>query len=255
MAHDASELELLRSLASEWQSLRRALAARPLGERVRALRDATAQLYLVTLRLAPPPRDPPWVASPSPAPAVDLGVWRWSWAADDEGASLGQRDLLDDIAQIDDWMAGLLDASDPAMLLDRLADGLYGAPGQAVADLIPRLHRATASFTERRRAPRARALPSTVFLQDAPVRGYLGLKLDAAPAGVEVVAVHPGGPCAGVLLPGDLILIVDGTALDGLEADRAGILLGGPAGERRALTVYRDGESLQLSVSLAPLPG
>ena len=79
-------------------------------------------------------------------------------------------------------------------------------------------------------------------------RGMLGIALEDDPAGLRVAAVTPGGPAerAGIR-DGDVITAINGTAT-GTGGDRAlaGAMV---AGKPVALTVLRDGKTLQVHVT------
>ena len=79
----------------------------------------------------------------------------------------------------------------------------------------------------------------------------IGVRFKPVGGGVEVLAVVSGGPAAGQLTPGDVILAAAGHSLDGLSEAEAGGLLVGEVGETRSLDVYRDGETL--AVPLTPI--
>lgn len=249
---ESADVALLREIAAGWVRLCAALPALPLGERVARLRAQASQLYAAASEWAPPPRARPWTPTVTEIPKLQWGVWADSFqlAEPRDPASLRPLNWEKTLGLIEGWTLGMLEAPDDEGLLDRLGDGFYGAAGAALADLQGVLHRAAAAFQEVR--PVRPAAPSTTLLQ--PARGFLGLRLDAAPVGVEVVAIHPGGPAAGLLQLGDYLVAADDTPLSGLSGDHAGIVLSGEAGEIRTLEVLRGGTSLTMTLRLAPRP-
>jgi carboxyl-terminal processing protease len=82
-----------------------------------------------------------------------------------------------------------------------------------------------------------------------------GLFLDRRDGRAVVVATVPGSPAdqAG-LRPGDFLLGIDTTVINGNRLERAADLLAGPEGSRVALRVRRDGSALTPELRRGPLP-
>ena len=70
-------------------------------------------------------------------------------------------------------------------------------------------------------------------------RGVLGLRFEPVSHGLHVTAVHPSGPAAGQLEPGDVLAAVDGLPLAGRTLDEATAALAGPPGQTRSFQVAR----------------
>ena len=68
--------------------------------------------------------------------------------------------------------------------------------------------------------------------------------------GVDVLKVNEGGPAeeAG-MLPGDIIVAVDGTDIAGMDTDTLGLLVKGEENTQVVLTVLRNGSSIDLTVT------
>lgn len=93
--------------------------------------------------------------------------------------------------------------------------------------------------------------PATVFLDPQETKDYneslspkyegIGAQLDDTPKGVAIVAVFDGAPAqkAG-LMPGDIILEVDGKKVNGKTARELAKIIRGPAGTQVTLTVWRE---------------
>ena len=88
-----------------------------------------------------------------------------------------------------------------------------------------------------------------------PVAAYYSMKDCPLTPGVQVYALETGGPAdAAGLLPGDVIVAVDGNPVrTAEELDKA--LGSAEAGQTVALTVFRDGEAVELCPELGPCPG
>lgn len=144
------------------------------------------------------------------------------------------------------------------------AVGLWGAGfdgvwGPAALEVLTRLQPAVAGYRRDRLRAEQKACrgPASLVMvaggrSRSPVsdddRATLGLRVQAVPGGLIVLAVHPRGPAAGRLQPGDALLAVEGHALDGLTEEEAGPALAGPLGSERRLEVYRDGATATVVV-------
>ncbi len=100
-------------------------------------------------------------------------------------------------------------------------------------------------------------LPTPPGIEVTPLpaaRPYLGIRYIARPRGAEVQEVIPGSPAeeAGLKV-GDLILAVDGRRVTG-NRPLAQILASYRPGDRVTLTVERDGEELEIPVTLGRWP-
>jgi carboxyl-terminal processing protease len=85
----------------------------------------------------------------------------------------------------------------------------------------------------------------------------LGVWLEVGRGGLRVSSVMEASPAdeAGIL-PGDVLLAVDGQPLDGVTLKEGGRLLSGEEGTTVRLRVRREGQELEVDVSRAPLaPG
>lgn len=136
--------------------------------------------------------------------------------------------------------------------------------GPASHEVLAQLQPAVAGYRRDRLAavrPKRRGGASLVMVggaseRPAPAeddRATLGLRLEAVPGGLLVLAVHPRGPAAGQLVPGDALLSVDEASLDGLSTERAGPTLAGSVGSDRRLEVFRDGQTLTVVLRSVPL--
>jgi hypothetical protein len=82
----------------------------------------------------------------------------------------------------------------------------------------------------------------------APV-GVIGVKFAPEPGGLRIRAVTPGGPADGALQMGDLLVVIDGRALEGLpEADLFDAMRG-PPGASSAMRVRRGEGMVDVSVT------
>jgi hypothetical protein len=81
----------------------------------------------------------------------------------------------------------------------------------------------------------------------------VGAELEPAPDGALVTAVRPGTPAddAG-LLPGDVVLAIDGEEVVGLGPDDRTGLVVGPEGTEVTYTVLRDGEAFEVTLVREP---
>ncbi len=92
----------------------------------------------------------------------------------------------------------------------------------------------------------------TAFLENQQ-NAYVGVGITIAPTedgkGLEILQVQPGGGAeeAGVL-PGDILIAVDGQGMEVLSIDNAKTLVQGEPDTSVTLTVLRDGEQLDFSV-------
>ncbi|TVQ90630.1 MAG: PDZ domain-containing protein [Deltaproteobacteria bacterium] len=82
---------------------------------------------------------------------------------------------------------------------------------------------------------------------DSP--GVLGLRCEPEERGLRVSAVHPQGPAAGQIEPGDLLLLVDGAPLGGLTAQAAQAALASASDQLRDLDFERGGERRSVSLT------
>ncbi len=90
--------------------------------------------------------------------------------------------------------------------------------------------------------------------REEPVeRATLGLRIRPVSDGVEIIAVHPRGPAAGQFRPGDRIIAVDATSLEGMDEESAGRALTGVPGSSRTYTFRRDGTLLTVTLRAVPL--
>lgn len=105
----------------------------------------------------------------------------------------------------------------------------------------------------------------TVFLEPAvqapladDLRGEyegIGVVVNQPDGRLTIVSVFPGSPAATAgLLPLDVILEADGTALNGLESSEALALIRGPAGTSVRLTIERPGEPETFEVDVERQP-
>lgn len=87
------------------------------------------------------------------------------------------------------------------------------------------------------------------FVIPEAARGGLGVRLSQTDEGLVIEGLIEGGPAGeAVLLPGDLLVEVDGEGVDGLELGELVKRIGGEAGTEVALVVDRDGQRLELTV-------
>ncbi len=82
---------------------------------------------------------------------------------------------------------------------------------------------------------------------------YMGIVGGDVPEGVLLQQVVAGGPAAGVLRPGDVILAVDGTATT-TNAGLAAALSAHAPGDRITVRVLRDGDETEVPVTLGTRP-
>jgi len=81
--------------------------------------------------------------------------------------------------------------------------------------------------------------------------GGIGVNIDGENGALRVVSTIPGTPAeAAGLLPGDLIVTVDGQSLVGLDPDAAGALVRGPIGSSVTVEVSRLGTASPLPFSM-----
>ena len=89
----------------------------------------------------------------------------------------------------------------------------------------------------------------------APVAAYYSMKDCPLVPGAQVYAVDSDGPAAAAgLLPGDVITALDGTPIRTAE-ELAAVQRDTEAGQMVTLSVYRDGETLEITAELAPATG
>lgn len=254
----------LAQAAQDWLRAVQVSDSLPLAQRLELLIHALLTLYATALAT----EAAPWVGSPPPLPElelppVDLGVLdTWHGLPDPHTLAVVEpRSLSADLASISQEIArgqALWSADDQEHALSWWRHGLHTSWGAVAVDCLAVLHRGLVRF--RPEAPPQRTGPALaeelVLLEPRPEprTAGMGLRLEAAVVGQEVVAVHPQGPSADLLQPGDLLLSVDGLPLDGLEPHQAGVLLAGPVGVPRQVEIYRDGESLILEIVPRPLP-
>jgi Lon-like protease len=137
-----------------------------------------------------------------------------------------------------------------ASLLERLFPGIHEG-----ATLVPErvLNPEGVSDQERRRSSlndmtRSQKIAIAVALEQ------LGRRVEITASGAEVVLVQPGSPADGKLEVGDLIVEVNGKAVDGTEELRAAFADVEP-GDRVEMTVEREGKPVTLSVGTRALEG
>ena len=82
----------------------------------------------------------------------------------------------------------------------------------------------------------------------------LGRDVDLTGAGALVADVAPASPAAAALVPGDIIVAVDGTAVE-FAGDVIAALAGRRPGDSIVLGVDRDGQSVEATVTLGASPG
>lgn len=82
----------------------------------------------------------------------------------------------------------------------------------------------------------------------------LGRDVDLTGAGALVADVAPTSPAAAALVPGDIIVAVDGTAVE-FAGDVIAALAGRRPGDSIVLGVDRDGQSVEATVTLGASPG
>jgi hypothetical protein len=85
----------------------------------------------------------------------------------------------------------------------------------------------------------------------APIgeQGVLGVRCEPERDGLRVQAVHPAGPAAGQLAPGDLLMQVDGVSLAGLDHATAPAALAGSIGVARRVRARRGDDDLHLALT------
>jgi putative serine protease PepD len=101
----------------------------------------------------------------------------------------------------------------------------------------------------------ARRAAEAILAGETVAYPYLGVRLaDAASGGAEVAAVQPGGPAddAGVE-DGDVVVAVDGQEV-GAADDLATAIASRAPGDEVTLTVERDGETVEIEVTLGRRP-
>lgn len=97
--------------------------------------------------------------------------------------------------------------------------------------------------------------PTTVSDIPQTTTTYTTSAVSAEPPvqGAQVVAVDPGGPAAGALQPGDVIVALDGQPVRSMAELRARLYVLQP-GTRATVTVERSGKSVTAVVELSPSP-
>lgn len=98
-------------------------------------------------------------------------------------------------------------------------------------------------------APPERRPSGRVRARSDEMRGVLGVRFEPSAEGLRVTAVHPAGPAAGVLTPGDLLVAVDGLPLGGRSTTEAGAALAGPAGRPRTFQVARGSGLVEVHIT------
>lgn len=104
-----------------------------------------------------------------------------------------------------------------------------------------------------RSSPSTTAQEGTVALQEEPGKPWLGISVVQTPDGVAVNAVIADSPADGVLERGDILTAVDGTSVTNLRELREQ-LQGMAVGTAISLTIERDGQTLNVSVTPAERP-
>lgn len=155
--------------------------------------------------------------------------------------------------------AGLetFESGEPELAAGRWGAGFATTWGPASLEVLGVLHEPVLAYRADRlasqRPAKRSASPLVMVAHRSPPpkndRPTLGLRIQPVAGGVQIVAVHPTGPAAGVLLAGDIVIAVEGHSLDGLSEDDAGSALAGPIGTARRYEVYRDGETLLLPIA------
>ncbi len=244
----------------------------PLEHRVEILADTLALAILAGRAL--PPTAPPSTAPP-PGPAADrwpgLGSFETVWSAGSplQPSTPEPMVLSDLVLDVHRWMwAGLSahESGDAQAALTWWAGGwLQWSEAALVA--LHALHHAGLRF---RTVPRSRPSPmrpevtrldtgptaGNLLSQPAPTPpapepGVLGVRFEPLGVGVLVREVHPRGPAAAVLHPGDVVLSAGTRSLVDIDPDELKRHLVVPAGRPLRCEVYRDGE--MFDVELIPV--
>ena len=257
-----SDLDAFADAVRGWIAVIRAAAGLAPPARIEALTAHLVHLYAAGLRLP---------ASGPPPDRIDVDAWPEDWpglgAPDAATPPLTTllRGLTADLAtglawheaappQAAAWWRSSFDARwgtlaaaalprlHLAVVASRASDGGAAAaadppaPRRAFATPAGPLLQVEPAPPERRSTGRAR-------VASAPT-GVLGVRCAPASDGLRVEAVHPAGPAAGVLAPGDLLLRIDGTTLAGLHGATAQAALAGPIGAPR-LVVVRTADAVE----------
>lgn len=133
-------------------------------------------------------------------------------------------------------------------------DGFERRWGELAAHALVPLHRASMAFrttTPPRRGPK---VPELVRLAPAPapvLQPFVGVQITQAGPGIEVLAVHPDGPAAGRIQPGDWLLSVDDEPLGGLTLDEVRARLTGAIGDLHRVELYRAEETRTVQITVA----
>lgn len=232
-----------------------------LRDRVETLCVALAALYLAGLHLEGHPRPEAAPGGPPPVEPPDLGSYEAYTAVVDH--AVVERRLSHDVVAVHDEIAAGLsawDKGDRDAALRWWAGRFEGGWGSVALLALPPLHRAVAAFradrrpTSRRGLAVAEIVPLEPPTPPASRTPFLGIQLGPADGGVEVQAVHPQGPAAGRLIPGDWLLSVDGEPTGGLELDEIRDMLRGDVGDHHVLEVYRGDDTLTVELRLAERP-
>lgn len=261
----------MQQAARAWVDLVEKAPLLPETQRLEALLLHLSHLYAVALRLpSAPPTPPP--AEPSPWPTT------WDDLPDldeqDPPVSLLLKGICSDVSR------GLNsdDAQTAVAWWRRSFDARWGTLCTAT---LGRLHAAVTDHRLRGRAvvhplptpppsrepevarptrdgplPELAPTPPT-RLKTARARpepeppGVLGIRFQPGEHGLHITAIHPSGPAASRLEPGDILLQIDGQDLDALPESSAGALLSGVIGSPRTVIFLRDG--IQLEQELIPV--
>jgi hypothetical protein len=228
----------------------------PLADRVAAIQAALSTLYVASLHLASDAPAP--AAAVEPGPPVTLGsldrVAFFGDPADPE--TLLEGSLGEILARIRaELVAG--EGRSEAEAEAHWAAGFWFRWGRDALAALAALHVAGASFRPAPRAEPSQAPDGVVLLRDdggglltaPPADGVLGVRGDAVFGGLQVTAVHPAGPAAGLLEEGDIVLEIDGSSLEGVEDDALRKRLAGPQGVEKRLAILRDGEMIEVLVA------
>ena len=154
--------------------------------------------------------------------------------AAEAGLQPGDRLRVVDGRQVETWAEAAMAMAAPALDRRDIEVRVEDAAGQ---DLVHTL--------------RLSQLPLALDERRIPEQAGIGWRFTLAPARIEAVAAD--GAAAGVLLPGDLLLAVDGTRVEAAGQVSPLVQALGESGGGGMIEVDRDGE--RLALELTPRPG
>ncbi len=145
------------------------------------------------------------------------------------------------------------DNGDAARAAGVWSRGFEDTWGPVATELVHHLHPAVVGYRRdgRRPARRKRDVAEALVMvrpetqEDESVG--MGVQFERVAGGLLVLSVHERGTASRILESGDLLLAVDGEPLD-VPDEALGALLRGSTGEQKRFEVFRNGETLTVSV-------